>query len=120
MGGGGGAIFADGVPLTVKESQFEVNEAESGDGGAIRSTANAEIPSLSAVDCLFTQNRASFGGAVSTAESMLAIRDCSFCENRVITTDQDEELGIPARGRGIAIFDGSLDGSVLRGDNGFM
>ena len=120
MGGGGGAIFADGVPLTVKESQFEENEAESGDGGAIRSTANAEIPSLSAVDCLFTQNRASFGGAVSTAESMLAIRDCSFCENRVITTDQDEELGIPARGRGIAIFDGSLDGSVLRGDNGFM
>lgn len=76
IGGGGGAIFADGgTSVTIQDSSFTWNQGAV--GGAIHSLAPMQITS-----CQFTHNQADFGGgAVSGSSSPLIISRCLVSMN---------------------------------------
>jgi predicted outer membrane repeat protein len=111
LSGGGGAIFADGVPVQLTSSHLSNNKAENGTyGGAIRTTANAAQP-LSCEECQFAFNTAGLGGAVlTTTDSVLAMRECLFMEN------MSEQEGAAAD----AVFSMGLDGQRLSVKNGMV
>ncbi len=84
---GGGVYSADG-DLSIVNSTFSGNEADSGSGGAVY----AEEGALSITGATFTDNAADFrGGAVYAREAegapAVVIRDSVFSANR--TTDDD-------------------------------
>ncbi|MCB9679509.1 MAG: hypothetical protein H6737_30670, partial [Alphaproteobacteria bacterium] len=82
----GGAIYSEGVPITIVDSVFDSNQAADGEGGAIAMlNGNANLgplttPSLDIDGGVFLRNHANFGGAVLNTISGYAvnIRDSNF------------------------------------------
>ena len=74
----GGAIHNVGGVLVLNSCTFKDNQATS-TGGAIFNSINA---SLTANNCIFTNNTAISGGAIRNFESSANLTNCSFTDNR--------------------------------------
>jgi CSLREA domain-containing protein len=83
---GGGGIHSDSSSssLTVNQSTFSGNRADSSDGGGTEDIVGGAIFSngkLSLTGCTFTVNRAWLGGAAVYAEAAASISGCTFTNN---------------------------------------
>jgi len=120
-GGGGGAIAMRGGRLTVQRATFRENRCmtrhSDAGGGAIRVVGQRESARI--LDSRFEDNRCANGGAVSSLQAPLLVRDSRFSGNTATGSGASSGQG----GNGGAIyFDGTkqnvtVERSTIRGNH---
>ncbi|MEZ4319561.1 MAG: MopE-related protein [Myxococcota bacterium] len=106
----GGAIYSEGVPLTITNSVFDANQAEQGEGGAVAMIAgNANLgalttPSMVIDGAVFLRNYANFGGAILNTVPGYAVN----------ITDANFDLNVGRFGAGAVLLENNGDVVVER------
>ncbi len=78
--GDGGAVLCDGTSPTLRGLYFSGNET-AGSGGALH-VANGALPTIE--NCIFSDNTAANGGAVSASGSAVLLEWCTFYGNDAV------------------------------------
>ncbi len=82
LGGFGGGLLANDCDLTVEDSEFLLNEAVHGGGGAYVEVSAGEI-----TGCLFQENESELGGGLGVHDGAMEIRDNEFVGNDADASD---------------------------------
>ena len=85
-----GALYNTGTPSVIQRCSFIGNSALSSSGGAlqIRNADDNPVYTVQVVDCVFENNRATWGGAIGTYDmnAIGAYINCEFKNNSAVNT----------------------------------
>ena len=82
LGGFGGGLLANDCDLTIEDSEFRLNEAVHGGGGAYVEVSAGEI-----TGCLFQENDSELGGGLGVHDGAMEVRDSDFVDNHADASD---------------------------------